>query len=154
MVAQMLRDGRFRVLGLLQQEQRSDDQARDERSYLVSVSALGANWELLAHADVNFFDDSETSETLTHSEESDVALMNGGCEVKSPKSDSCGAHALASLAGRVRIMTIPSTVRDGGSSWTWSVAEDRASLHDRVELFATCVLGVAAAGACFDEAAG
>jgi hypothetical protein len=104
---------------------------------------------------VNFCDGSETleSETLTHSEESDVAAMNDDCEGKSPESDSCDVRALVSLVGRAQIVTNLSKVRDGGSSWTWSVVEGRASLRVRVGWFATCALGVAAAGACSDEAA-
>jgi hypothetical protein len=153
-VAQMLLDGRFQVLGLLQQAQRSDDQARDERWCWVCASALGASWELRDHADVKFYDGSETSETLSRSEESGAVVMNDGCEGKSPRSDSCDARALASLVGRARIVTSLLKAQDGGSSWTWSVAEGRASPRDRAEWFAMCAVGVADAGACSDEAAG
>jgi hypothetical protein len=114
----MLLDGRFQGLGLLPRGPQSGGRVLDARLYLVCASALGAEQEFRALADVNFYDDAETLETLSRSEESGVAVMNGGCAGMSPKFDSCGAPALASLVARAQIMTILSKARDGGSSWT------------------------------------
>jgi hypothetical protein len=120
----------------------------------VCANELGASWERQARAGENSCDDFEKM-ALWHQTvivESGDGVLSDGYEGKSPGSDSCDAHVLASLVGMAQTTTTLSKVRDEDSSSILSFAAGLAWLRDHGEWFATCALGVVAVDAYFCEA--
>jgi hypothetical protein len=114
---------------------------------------LGARRRLIARADGDGGGGSETAMTLDLFERqsrSDAGGMIAGCGAKTPRSGSYDVHVSASLVGRAQTMTTHEKVRVEYSSWTLNVLEGRASLHARVECFATFALGGAVDDVDFD----
>lgn len=112
----------------LQLAQQSGDPAHAEQRYWACATALAANLETVARADVNYGAESETVARIQKLlEESDDGAKNDDCEEMNPRFDNSGdVRASAFLVGMGQRATIPVTVQNEDFSLTLSVAGGHA----------------------------